>query len=263
MGSEWPRDKTFRERWLDQVESDPDLKEGLRLTAYAIARRARWQDGTRALMSNRQLGQILRKGDATVRRRTDELQERGYLERVERGGRRGDGTITANVYDLTQPDSQPLTQMSGWDDPWDEPQPLTQVSDRDQSQPLKNASQPLKNDVSTAHPDERPLVVPSLYPLSIPSLAAGTDEQATSATPPAEDKSGDGNDHEKPKDEKPEEPEDPRCKKCGVAQPNHDRWMETLDNGDRHPFVMPPPQQPHDERKRARRNYAVKNRKGK
>jgi hypothetical protein len=65
------------------------------------------RDGTRALMSNKLLANKLGVSVATAERRTRELKEFGYLELAEKGGRRGDGTVTANVYDL----SQPITQM--------------------------------------------------------------------------------------------------------------------------------------------------------
>jgi len=108
-----PGDFTYRERWWKQIEDDPnpDITDGLLAAAYAVSTAAR-RDGTRALMSRRRLAQILRKSEATAKRRIQKLVDLGYLDVVERGGRRG-VAVNANVYDLAL--SHRLTQMTQWE----------------------------------------------------------------------------------------------------------------------------------------------------
>jgi DNA-binding transcriptional regulator YhcF (GntR family) len=162
-----PGNFKYRERWQQQIEDDPKVTEGLLAAALVVSHAAR-RDGTRALMSNRQLAQKLGVSLATAERRTRELRELGYLEVVEKGGRRGNDTITANVYDL----SQPLTQMmdSGGS------QPLTHMRDRDAqmteiSTPQTHASIP-QTGASTPHPDEGPPFNPSSIPNGMECISA-------------------------------------------------------------------------------------------
>jgi DNA-binding transcriptional MocR family regulator len=119
------RDHKFREHWWRQIENDPnpDIADGLLAAAYAISTQAR-VDGTRALISHRRLAQILKRSEATAKRRILELRELGYLVLAERGGHRGGGTSKANVYELslpaasTQMDSQQVTQVRSRPQEW-------------------------------------------------------------------------------------------------------------------------------------------------
>jgi hypothetical protein len=153
-------DITFRERWWKQVRADRDVTEGLLAAALVISTVAR-RDGTRALISNQQLADDLGVSLATVQRRTRELRTLDYLEVVERGHRRGDGTLAANVYAL----SLRVTQVTARD----ESQQVTQVTARDSAEPLRaefstrqtGTSTPLMG-ASTRHPDDAPLLNPPL-----------------------------------------------------------------------------------------------------
>jgi Winged helix-turn-helix DNA-binding len=162
-----PGNYKFRERWWRQIEDDPKVTGGLLAAAMVISAHAR-VDGTRALMSHKQLARKLGVSLATAERRTRELRELGYLELVERGGHRGDGTVAANVYELFQP----LTQVRDSDGS----QPLTQMTDRDShrdeaSTPHTDASTPQKS-ASTPHPDEGPLFNPSSNPNGMECITA-------------------------------------------------------------------------------------------
>jgi hypothetical protein len=122
-----PRDHKFREQWWRRIEADPnpDITDTLLAAAYAISTQAR-TDGTRALISIIRLAQILRKNERTARRRVQKLRDLEYLELVERGGHRGDGTVAANVYSLALPptgEPESDTEMS----PWADSQPDTYV----------------------------------------------------------------------------------------------------------------------------------------
>jgi hypothetical protein len=86
-----PRDITFREQWWEQILDDPEVVEGLLAAALAISTAAR-RDGTRALMSRRRLAETLGVSEATAKRRTWRLQKLGYLQLVEQGRWRGDGS---------------------------------------------------------------------------------------------------------------------------------------------------------------------------
>jgi hypothetical protein len=125
-----PRDITFREQWWEQILDDPEVVEGLLAAALDISTAAR-RDGTRALMSRRRLAETLGVSEAMAKRRTWRLQKPGYLQLVEQGRWRGDGTVTANVYDL----SLRVTQMTHRD----ESQQVTQVTPREFSM-VKTAS---------------------------------------------------------------------------------------------------------------------------
>jgi DNA-binding transcriptional MocR family regulator len=120
-----PGNFKFRERWCKQVRSDPQVTKDRLAVALLISTEARG-DGTRALMSQEQLAKDLGVSVPTIERRIRELKELGYLEVAEKGGRRGDGTVAANVYNL----SQPITHVmdSGGS------QPITQMMDRDSQQ---------------------------------------------------------------------------------------------------------------------------------
>jgi hypothetical protein len=100
---------SVREQWQRRIRADAEVGGVLLAVALAIATEAR-VDGTRALMSNRQLAGECVVSLATVKRHTARLRELGYLQVSEQGRRRGDGTVSANVYELTLP--QRLTQMS-------------------------------------------------------------------------------------------------------------------------------------------------------
>jgi hypothetical protein len=109
-------DITFRERWWKQIQDDPEVTGGLLLVALVFSHVAR-VDGTRALISNERLAQILGVSDRMVRIHTQKLiKELSYLSVAERGHWRGDGKAVANVYNLELPrnatDSQQETQTS-------------------------------------------------------------------------------------------------------------------------------------------------------
>jgi hypothetical protein len=204
------RDHKFREQWWRRIEADPnpDITDTLLAAAYAISTQAR-TDGTRALLSIIRLAQILRKNERTARRRVQKLRELGYLELVERGGHRGDGTVAANIYSLSLPsisnqeidkrdtgepesdtgispwaDSEPDTYVSSGDFS----QQDTQVSPTEEAQPDKSVSQPDKTeaqpDKSTSQPDTQvsaPSFNSSIYPSSNP-LAASADADAPNSS---------------------------------------------------------------------------------
>jgi hypothetical protein len=155
-------DITFRERWWRQVLSDRDVVGDVLAAALAVSTAAR-RDGTRALMSNQQLAEILGRDERTVRRYTKQLLDLGYLEQVERGHRRGDGTVAANVYELSLQDAQVTSR--------DEAQRDTQMSSRDSAKQQhaelstgQNCVSTGQNGVSTGHPDVHPLLNPLLNP---------------------------------------------------------------------------------------------------
>jgi hypothetical protein len=173
MGSAEPRDIGFRERWWKQILDDPEVDEGLLAAALAISTTAR-RDGTRALMSRQRLAKIIKKSDATAKRRTWRLRELGYLQLVEQGRRRGDGEVTANVYDL----SLRVTQMTHRDDP----QRVTQMTHWEEFSTGQNDVSTGQNSVSTGHPDDLPPLNPPLYPPNTWPTA----DAASSATPPGE-----------------------------------------------------------------------------
>ena len=145
-----PRDHTFREQWWKQIHDDSDVVEGLLAAASVISHQAR-KDGTRALISRRRLAEILGVSEATATRRTQKLVKLGYLEVVERGRRRGDGTVTANVYEL----SQRLTQVSPWE---------SGNFPADGASTAQTEASTAQDSVSTAHPGDKPLSLPSLIP---------------------------------------------------------------------------------------------------
>jgi DNA-binding transcriptional ArsR family regulator len=261
-----PRDHKFREQWWRQIESDPnpDIADGLLAAAYAISTNAR-VDGTRALMSNRRLAQILKKNERTARRHTQKLRDLGYLELAERGGRRGDGTIAANVYELSLPFS-----TGHLDDPWANSQQDTQVSfsedsqqdtwvspwgdsqqDKSASQPDKSASQPDKSasqpDTQMSTPSLNPSLDPSLNPsyraASSPAEAAVVNAYSTTRVSNNERNVGIRNLKQDQKQERLEE--GPRCAVhgCGATAANHDRWMKELEQAgfaDWHRFKATP-----------------------
>jgi hypothetical protein len=92
------------------------------------------------------------------------LRELGYLEQVERGHRRGDGTLAANVYEL----SLRVTQVTSRD----ESQQVTQVTASDAAETLRTefstrhtgTSTPQMG-ASTPHPGDAPSLIPPLFPL--------------------------------------------------------------------------------------------------
>jgi transcriptional regulator with XRE-family HTH domain len=149
---------TFRERWWKQVRADRDVTEGLLAAALVISTVAR-RDGTRALISNQQLADDLGVSLPTVQRRTRELRTLGYLEQVERGHRRGDGTLAANVYAL----SLRITKVTARD----ESQHVTQVTARDSTEQQhaeisthQTGTSTHQMGASTHHPDDAPLLNP-------------------------------------------------------------------------------------------------------
>jgi hypothetical protein len=138
-----PRDHTFREQWWKQILGDPEVGEGLLAAALAISTEVRW-DGTRALMSRQRLAENLVVSPATATRRTQELVDLGYLEIVERGGRRG-VIVKANVYDLCLPHRR--IQVS----PWEAGNfPANDVPSAQNDVPSA------QNDVPSAHPGDTP-----------------------------------------------------------------------------------------------------------
>jgi hypothetical protein len=157
-----PGNFTFRERWWEQIENDPEVGEGLLAAALVISHAAR-RDGTRALMSRRQLAEKLVVSEATAKRRTQRLRELGYLRLVEQGRRRGDGTVTANVYDL----SQRVTQMTHRDSAEEgEPEFSTGQTGVSTGQ----------NGASMGHPGDPPLFTPPINSPKVkrpPASAAG------------------------------------------------------------------------------------------
>jgi hypothetical protein len=157
-----PGDMTYREKWWKQIIADPEVVGSVLASALAISTEAR-RDGTQALMSNQRLAEILRKDERMVSRYTRQLRDLGYLKLVERGHRRGDGTLAANVYELFLPD----TQMSSRD----ESQQDTQMSSRDSVEQQhtefstgQNGASTGQNGASTGHPDVYPLLNPSSFP---------------------------------------------------------------------------------------------------
>jgi hypothetical protein len=285
----------FREVWWKQVLEDPEVTGGLLTVALAISTQARG-DGTHAVMSAPRLAKSLQMGESTASRHTKKLREIGYLELAERGHRRGDGTATANVYSL----SLPLTQMAHREDvSTSHPgEILSTVSTSHPGEILstvstsqmgvstsQNGVSTSQMGVSTSHPGESPpSFIPSISPPNPPSRARGDiDWEAAAERAWKRDAAAvkELNDLDLKKqdqqrqDENPlqpptvgvvtqpvNEPEEPRCKTCHVVESNHDRWMESLDNGDRHSFVesVEDSTVSPDERKRSQRNYAVKNR---
>jgi biotin operon repressor len=151
MGSEWPRDRTFREQWWKQIRSDPRLRKDLLTVALIISTEARWQDGTHALISQKQIAADLGKSVPMIERHIRTLRELGYLKVAQKGGYRGDGSAAANVYDL----SQPITQMMGGE--------AASTHQIDASTHQIDASTHHFG-VSTHHPDDGPLS----YSLSLP-----------------------------------------------------------------------------------------------
>lgn len=238
-----PRDHKFREAWWKQIKRDPnpDIAEGLLATALVISTEAR-VDGTRALMSNHRLAQILKKNERTARRHTQKLRDLGYLALAERGGRRGDGTITANIYELSLPD----TQMSPWDisqqdtqmSPWETSQQDKSASQQDlwEPQPDKSASQ---QDTQMSHPSLNPSLNPSPNPsyraAASPVEAAVVNAYSTTRVSNDGTHVGFRNLNQDQKQERLEE--GPRCNTCGVGESKHAQWMELTGQSDRHPFV--------------------------
>ena len=147
-----PGDFTFRERWWKRVRADREVVGDLLAAAMVISSEAR-RDGTRALISHRQLAEDLGVSERMAQRHTKALRDLGYLELVERGGRRG-VTVTANVYDL----SQRVTQMTQWDSQHD-----TQVSPWDAGSLPADDVLTRQNDVPTRHPGVVPHFTSPLY----------------------------------------------------------------------------------------------------
>jgi hypothetical protein len=118
---------------LDGAGLAPDLDR----LALVLARKSR-ADGTHARASHRWLAGRVGKSERTVRRWVSELIELGWIERVEKGTRKGD-RVTANVYMLTVPADLSTGQPMGG--------PLTP--------PLKRpapAPQPATETTTTGHP---------------------------------------------------------------------------------------------------------------
>jgi biotin operon repressor len=174
-----PGNFKFRERWQKQVRKDPQVIKDLLAIALLISTEARG-DGTRALMSQQQLAEDLGVSESTAKRRIKKLQELGYLEVVERGGRRGDGTTTANVYELFLP----MTQMMDSD----QSQQVTQMTSRNESQQVtqmtyrepphtqistgQTDASTGQNGVSTGHSGDPPPIFPSFNPNELNCLTA-------------------------------------------------------------------------------------------
>ena len=121
-------------------------------------------DGTRALMSNLRLAEILGRDERTVSRYTQQLRDLGYLELTERGHRRGDGTLAANVYELSLQDTQVTSR--------DEPQQDTQMSSRDSAEQQHTEFSTGQNGASTGHPGVHPLFNPSSGPNGMECITA-------------------------------------------------------------------------------------------
>ena len=110
------RDHKYQEHWEKQIRSDPEVIKDLLGAAFLINTEAR-RDGTRAVMSHPQLAEYLGVSVSTAQRHIRRLRELGYLDLVERGHRRGDGTVTANVYKLTlrfTVDAQAEAEVDPW-----------------------------------------------------------------------------------------------------------------------------------------------------
>jgi hypothetical protein len=229
-------------------------------------------------MSNRRLAQILKKNERTAQRRTQKLRDLGYLELAERGGHRGDGTIAANVYELSLPyvdEPQQLTQVTHGepvstghsDDPWAEPQHDTQVSPSDDSQhdtqvslrdePQHDKTAPQHDKTESQHdkttsqhdtqvsaPSLNPSLIPSPNPIRAREHPPPNVETAMgNSTDRASATSGasiDGIGIEIEEQEQDQKrQEEARCKICYAYQSNHARWMAQLDSTERHEFVLP------------------------
>jgi hypothetical protein len=178
---------TFRQVWWRQVRADPDVFGPLLTVALAVSTEA-WPDGTQAVMSAPRLAKDLKMGESTARRHLTKLQEMGYLRVTERGHRRGDGSVTANVFEL----SLPLTQMSDRDVSTSHPDERLSESQPDASEPPVSTAHPderlsesqkealavstAQNDVSTAHPGRAPLPIPSKEISQLADIGEAADE---------------------------------------------------------------------------------------
>ena len=177
------RDHKYQEQWEKQIRGDPEVLKDLLGVALLINTEAR-RDGTRAVMSHPQLAQYLGISVSTAQRHIRRLRELGYLDLVERGHRRGDGTVTANVYRLTlRFTADAEAEVEPWTSPIDDSLQVTQMTDRDpistghpddllsEVSTCQNSVSTGQievstgqNDVSTGHPGDRPLFNPSLIP---------------------------------------------------------------------------------------------------
>src|SRR5690242_10036873 len=95
------RTNRFREAWSRSL-GDARLPADLDRLALVIALAAR-ADGTRAVASNQWLADRLGISISTAQRRVKALKDAGWIDRTEIGRRRGDGSTTANVYELRFP----------------------------------------------------------------------------------------------------------------------------------------------------------------
>jgi Crp-like helix-turn-helix domain len=262
------REHKFQERWEKQIRSDPEVIKDLLGAAFLINTEAR-RDGTRAVMSHPQLAEYLGVSVSTAQRHIRRLRELGYLELVERGHRRGDGTVTANVYRLTlrftvDAPAEAEAEVEPWAAPSNDSQQVTQVTDR---QPLstghpddllsgvstgqnkvstgQNGVSTGQNGVSTGHPGDRPLFNPSFNPSQIHHVdSPSADETAVAKSEPethsSRGASMDGFGIGKKQDQK--RLEEPRCqvRGCGIVKANHTRWMSELPADQRHDFQYTP-----------------------
>jgi Iron dependent repressor, N-terminal DNA binding domain len=249
------RDHKFQEQWEKQIRSDPEVIKDLLGTAFLINTEAR-RDGTRAVMSHPQLARYLGVSVSTAQRHVRRLRELGYLDLVERGHRRGDGTVTANVYRLTlrfTVDAPAEAEVDPWESPSNDSQQVTQMTDRD---PLSTGHpddllsgvstgqngvstgqievSTGQDGVSTGHPGDRPLFNPSFNPPQIHHVSGSPSAVETAVAKPEPEThpsrgpglDGFGIGNEKQQDQK--RLEEPQCAVhgCGVTKPNHDRWIE-------------------------------------
>ena len=274
------RDHKYQEQWEKQIRGDPEVLKDLLGVALLINTEAR-RDGTRAVMSHPQLAQYLGISVSTAQRHIRRLRELGYLDLVERGHRRGDGTVTANVYRLTlRFTADAEAEVEPWTSPIDDSLQVTQMTDRDpistghpddllsEVSTCQNSVSTGQievstgqNDVSTGHPGDRPLFNPSFNPSQIHHVGGPPSAGETAVAKPEPEThpsrrpglDGFGIGNEKQQDQKRLE-EEPHCAVhgCGVTKPNHDRWMAELSEDTRHTFTPPTQQTTRPRRKRRR-----------
>jgi hypothetical protein len=159
------RTNRWRETWyrrLDAAALRPDLDR----LALVVASRSR-ADGTRAVAGHRWLANRLDWSESTVKRRLAELASSGWVERTESGRRRGDGTVTANVYRLLIPPGS-TGQGAGERDPLrthlnrsgEGPQQVSETASTGQSpacRDLPPRESPPRSSGAASTPTDRPL----------------------------------------------------------------------------------------------------------
>jgi DNA-binding transcriptional regulator YhcF (GntR family) len=163
----------FRDEWVAAYIADASEKPTTRQSARAIV--AGWvalssrPDGTRALLSTLDMARIGGLSRWTIMRAVKELKEQGWLAVTERGHRRGDGSVTATVYELAIPDAL----RSTFEQPRDESVSSSLEPHRDsalsRSQGTRREFSKSQTGVSKSHQG----ATPPTYPLDKSARAAG------------------------------------------------------------------------------------------